>query len=108
MIRSFLLSLLFFFGPVILMFALRYLGLLLRFWLRIRQQQKRDADVIDVTPRPPGSPSILFIILAIAAGLLIAVLAWQRLTDHSEDARTYIPAHINQQGQLVPGHFRQR
>jgi|GEM_PF-2532111 len=100
--RNILLTLLFFFGPVVLIFALRYIGLLLRFWLLWRRQQKQAAQVIDVTPQPPGSPSTVFILFALSVGVLIAGLVWHRLTDTGDRESSYVPAHVDQQGRLVP------
>lgn len=104
--KSILISLLFFFGPVLLMFALRYFGLLLRIWLLWRRQKQQGKDVIDITPRTPRPPSLWFIIFAIAAGLAVSTLVWHRLTDEGQRAGTYIPAHINSHGTFVPENFR--
>jgi hypothetical protein len=104
--KGILISLLFFFGPVILMFVLRYGALFLRLWLLRRRQQQGGPDIIDITPHISHKPSIVFIVLAIAIGLLTAVLAWQRLTSPSDTGKVYIPAHVDQQGKLVPGHFQ--
>lgn len=106
--KSILISLLFFFGPVILLFVLRYGALFLRAWLLMRRQQGGGPDVIDITPTPSHKPSIIFIVLAIAIGLLTAVLAWQRITGPADQhkGKVYIPAHVDQQGKLVPGHFQ--
>jgi len=106
--KSIFISLLFFFGPVLLMFALRYIGLLVRFWLLWRRQKRHGPDVIDITPRKPHPPSIRFVILAIAVGLIIAGLVWNRLSEKNEHADTYVPAHVNQEGHLVPGHFQKQ
>ncbi len=104
--KAVLISILFFFGPVILMFALRYVGLLLRFWLLWRRQKKSDADVIDITPRTSHPPSVRFIIFAVIAGLVIAGLVWKRLSDENNHSGAYIPAHTDQKGNLTPGHFQ--
>ena len=103
--KSILISLLFFFGPVILLFVLRYGALFLRAWLLWRRHKQSRPDIIDITPHLSHKPSIVFIVLAIAIGLLTAVLAWQRLTSPSDTGKVYIPAHV-EQGKLVPGHFQ--
>ena len=59
MIRSIFVSVLFFFGPALLMFMLRNLFFLTRAWLRLRKiQKKQEHEVIDITPhKHHGSPS---------------------------------------------------
>jgi len=106
--KSILISFLFFFGPVILMFALRYLGLLLRIWLLWRRQKKSDVDVIDITPQKPHPPSIRFIIFAVVTGLIIAGLVWTRLSDEGGGGGVYAPAHTDRDGNLIPGKFQGR
>jgi len=107
--KNILISLLFFFGPVILMFLLRHGVLFLRAWLLWRRQ-RQGPDVIDITPRESGKPSVIFIVLAVAIGTLTAVLAWQRITGPADEdkGRVYVPAHVDKRGDLVPGHFRKR
>jgi len=104
--KSVFISLLFFFGPVLFMFALRYIGLLLRIWLLWRRHKKEGKDVIDITPEKPHPPSAGFIIFAIVSGLLIAGLAWHRLTDKNAHDGIYVPAHLDDHGKLAPGHFK--
>jgi len=90
------------------MFALRYLGLMLRIWLLWRRQKKQGEDVIDITPRTPHPPSAWFIIFTVAVGLMISGLVWHRLADEDGRSGVYIPAHTDNDGNLVPGHFRSR
>jgi len=104
--KGVLISILFFFGPVILMFALRYLGLLLRFWLLWRRQKKNDANVIDITPRKPHPPSVGFIVFAVIVGLLCASLVWMRLAGTSDAQGKYVPAHADEQGRIISGQYR--
>jgi len=106
--KSVFISLLFFFGPVLAMFALRYLGLLLRIWLSWQRQKKQGKDVIDITPQKPHPPSIRFIIFAVAAGLVISALVWHRLANENGLGGVYIPAHTDSAGNLVPGNFQNR
>jgi len=106
--KNVFISLLFFFGPVLLMLALRYLGLMLRIWLLWRRQKKQGKDVIDITPRAPHPPSIRFIIFAVVVGLAISGLVWYRLVDEDGRGGIYVPAHTDNAGNLVPGHFRNR
>ena len=106
--KSILISLLFFFGPVLFMFALRYLALLLRIWLIWQRQKRQEEDVIDITPGKPHPPSIRFIILAVVVGLIVSVLVWHRLTDQGGRGGVYVPAHTERGGNLIPGYFRNR
>ncbi|MFQ5581930.1 MAG: hypothetical protein ACE5F3_04785 [Mariprofundaceae bacterium] len=103
MIRNFLVSILFFFGPVILMFVLRNLGLFLRLWLSMRRRQRQEAEVIDITPVSDNGPSVLFIIAAIMIGLVCATLAWLRVGGEGIDDRQYAPAYMDERGVVVPG-----
>jgi len=104
MMRSILISALFFFGPAILMFLLRNLFLFLRVWLRLRRLRKQqDADVIDITPHKHGSPSMLFNVAAIIVGLTCAFLAWQEMTSAPEAEQRYVPAYVDEYGNVVPG-----
>jgi len=104
--KSILISLLFFFGPVLFMFVLRYIGLLLRIWLLWRRHKKDGENVIDITPPKPHPPSVRFIIFAVTAGLVIAGLVLQRLTSQDVHNDIYVPAHLNSQGTLAPEHFK--
>lgn len=104
MIRSIFVSALFFFGPALLMFMLRNLFLFSRAWLRLRRLQKQqEAEIIDITPHKHASPSMLFNIAAIVVGLVCAFLAWQEMSSGPESKMHYVPAHVNEQGEIVPG-----
>jgi len=97
---------LFFFGPVILMFIVRHLGLLLRLWLMYRRaRQESDANIIDITPEKPHPPSRIFVVIAIVLGLGFALLAYQRIGEAPDTHGQYVPAHIDEQGRVVPGHY---
>ncbi len=104
--RSFIITLAFFFGPIILMFAFRHLTLMLRIWLAWRRARRNGVDIIDITPGKPHPPSRKFIIFAVLIGLVCAGLVWMRLGDPAKPGGEYIPAHIDMQGQLVPGHYK--
>ncbi len=105
--KSLFISMLFFFGPVILMFVLRYFGLLLRLWLMYRRaRQESDANIIDITPEKPHPPSKAFIIIAILLGIGFAVLAYQRIGSAPDTHRQYVPAQVDEQGRVIPGRFR--
>jgi len=105
MIRSIFVSILFFFGPALLMFMVRNLFYLLRAWLRLRKIRKmQEHEVIDITPhKHHGSPSLLFNIAAIVVGLICAFLAWQEMRSGPEVQMHYVPAHVDERGKIVPG-----
>ncbi|MDT8375929.1 MAG: hypothetical protein RQ867_04225 [Mariprofundaceae bacterium] len=104
MIRSILVAALFFFGPALLMFMLRNMFFLFRAWLRLRKLKKmQEHEVIDITPHKHGSPSMLFNIAAIVVGLICAFLAWQEMGSGPEQRMHYVPAHVDEQGKIVPG-----
>lgn len=104
MLRSLLVSLFFFFGPALLLFLLRNLFLMFRYWLHMKKvQQAAEADIIDITPHHKRKPSNLFVIIAITVGIVSAVLVWFEMQDHTPQKMKYIPAHVNEQGVTVPG-----
>ena len=105
--RAFIVTLLFFFAPIIMMFALRHLTLLLRIWLAWRRARKAGVDIIDVTPEKPHPPSRRFIVLAVLVGVICASLVWMRLGDTNGPQGTYIPAHTDAEGRIIPGHHKQ-
>jgi hypothetical protein len=104
--RSFIITLCFFFGPIILMFAFRHLTLLLRIWLAWRRARRNGVDIIDITPGKPHPPGRRFIAFAVLVGIICAGLVWMRLGDTTTPGGEYVPAHIDAQGQLVPGHYQ--
>lgn len=104
MMRSIIISALFFFGPALLMFVLRRLFLVARVWLRLRRlRHQQEHDVIDITPHKHGSPSLLFNIAVIIVGLTCAWLAWQEMNSDPESGHRYVPAYVDEQGKVVPG-----
>ncbi len=101
MIRNIIVTLLFFFGPALLMFVLRNVFL---FWKLRRTMETRQPDIIDITPKSPSAPSHFFLASVIAVGLISAYFAYTQLTmDRAIPQTQYVPAHINAQGELVPG-----
>jgi len=104
--RGIIITLVFFFGPVILMFAMRHLALLLHIWLRWKRIKRDGPDVIDITPGKPHPPSLRFKMIAVILGLVCAALVWMRLADTSGPDGTYIPAHIDKQGHIISGQYR--
>ncbi len=105
MIRDLLLAIVFFFGPMLVMFVLRNLALLFRLWLAVRRQRRMQPEIIDVTPDAVGGPSLGYVALAILIGALSAYLAWQHTHQGvaSNLDMQYVPAHLDDQGRLVPG-----
>lgn len=103
MIRNLLLAVVFFFGPALLLFMLRNALLLLRLWLRRRRQEPK---VIDVTPVEGGRAPLWFYLLAGLTGLAAAVSVFMYLQQtQSQVVRQYVPAHIGEDGRIVPGHW---
>jgi len=105
MIRNILTVIVFFFGPAILMFMLRNLFLFLKAWLSMRDARNAEPEVIDITPKPAVAIPAWFKLLAVLVGLLSAGLAWQLLSSGVEPQRHYVPAYVDQQGKIVPGHW---
>jgi len=100
MIRNIIVSLLFFFGPALLMFVLRNIFF---FWKFQKEMKQHQPDIIDITPQKAAAPSHFFLASVIAVGLISAYFAYSQLTNSNSDAKTeYMPAHINAQGELVP------
>ncbi len=109
MMRNVLVALVFFFGPALLMLVLRSLVFLVRYRLeRRRHEHFGGSEVIDITPLNEGrSPSRLFWVLALVLGVLSAMVAFNTLSrdNGQEIRRVYVPAHVNEQGEIVPGHW---
>ncbi len=104
MIRQIFITLLFFFGPALLMMLLRNVFL---FWQFKRQRRRQQPDVIDITPKhQAGSPSRFFLASVLTVGLIFAWLAWSQMYQESSvQHMQYVPAHLDQHGQLVDGHY---
>ncbi len=102
MMRYLLFTLMGFFGPALLMLFFRLL------WYRIRHQwltRKQEPEIIDVTPKKPsGYPSKAFIALWLVISLICTGLLLWQLNEASAPAskQTYIPAHIDAEGNFVP------
>jgi len=101
MIRNIFVTLLFFFGPALLMFVLRNMFFM---WKARQQRKKAHPDVIDISPTTSNAPSPFFIASAISVGIVFAYLVWAQLSQNTqEQGGEYIPAHINEFGELVHG-----
>ena len=106
MIRNIFISLLFFFGPALLMIVLRHMFLLFKIWLMLRKQQRQTEHVIDITPRPsPTSPGKIFILASFIVGLLCASWVWYEMSTPDTLQQRYIPAQLDAHGKLIPGHY---
>jgi len=104
MMKNLILSLLFFFGPALLMFLGRYFSILLRLWFLARRMRNRaEPEVIDITPKSPHPPSVPFIVLSLMVSLAITIFAWQQLGEEADVGKHYVPAHIGTEGEVVPG-----
>ncbi len=99
--RRILIAALFFFGPALVMMLLRSMIPLAIAWLRARRERNR---VIDVTPVDSGHPR-WFWPLAFVLGLLSAAGAWYMLDRAESPKGHYVPAHVDEQGRVVPGHW---
>ena len=101
MIRQLFITLLFFFGPALLVVVIRHLLLLLHLAMKLRRQRK-DPEIIDTAPRNPRSPSGWFITCAMLIGFACAWLAWWWLADAPAPSMHYVPAHTDSNGQIIP------
>jgi len=108
MIRNILTVIVFFFGPAMLMFMLRNLLLILLAYLQLRRQRPVEPEIIDVTPRSVQGAPLWFKLLALFVGLLCAGSSWYYLNADSEQTMRYVPAYMDEQGKVVPGHWEPR
>lgn len=108
MIRSLFVSLFFFFGPALLLFMLRNLTLLLLLRAKNRRERAREPEVIDITPVDKERAPNWFYALVVAISLASAVTVFMHL-QHKADTEVnhYVPAHMDEAGNLVPGHWQQ-
>ena len=107
MIRRLLVAAVFFFGPMLLMFMLRGLGQLFRLWLAERRRRRAQPEIIDISPRMQARASPGFIVVAILAGALSAYWAWHYTQQKVGNLDLqYVPAHLDAEGHLVPGHTK--
>jgi len=102
--RMLFLTLVFFFGPALLMFALHRVVMIARYWWLMRRIEHQN-DVIDITPLPPRRrPGAVFIVVSMIVASAFAGLAWQRMQSTPQNMATqYVPAHIDAYGNIVPG-----
>ncbi|MDX8377890.1 MAG: hypothetical protein R8L53_07690 [Mariprofundales bacterium] len=113
MIRILFMTLLAFFGPIILMFLFRNIGTMLVWWLKQRVYAKKQAkqdNIIDITPptlpeRKP--PPLWYIFISIALATIIAFSFWQQLQEapNINNTQHYVPAHSDSYGNIIPSHY---
>ncbi|MCF6207934.1 MAG: hypothetical protein L3J61_00900 [Ghiorsea sp.] len=101
--RYLFLTLLGFFGPALLMLLLRLTWFYLRAkWLAKLSRQRNEPEIIDVTPihKKRISKPFLFLWLLVSV-ICTALLIWQ-IDDSPAPEQTYIPAHMDAEGNFVP------
>ena len=106
MIRNLLIAIFFFFGPALMMFMLRNALLLLRLWLKARHHQEQQAKIIDITPKEDKRAPLWFYVPVVLVSLGCAVSVFLFLhSDFEVESRRYVPAHVGEDGKVVPGHW---
>jgi len=107
MIRELLISIFFFFGPALVMLMLRNGVLVLRLWLKSRQQRARAQQIIDITPVDKNRAPKWFYIMVVVISLMSAVTVFMHLEKGGAEVHQYVPAHIDASGHIVPGGWRE-
>lgn len=106
MIRSLFVSLFFFFGPALLLFMLRNLTLLLLVKAKNRREKAQEPEVIDITPVDKERAPTWFYALVVVVSLASAVTVFMQLEQKGDvGVHQYVPSHMNESGELVPGHW---
>ena len=100
--RQLFITLLFFFGPALLTIVVRHAVLLLHLMAK-RRYHRHHPDIIDITPQTPGRAPRWFVVVAMLIGFGCAWLAWWTLADAPAPATHYEPAHMDANGNIVPG-----
>ena len=96
--RYLFITLLGFFGPALVMLLLRLL------WFQLKQrlfQKPNEPEIIDVSPIN-HKPSSLFIAIWLAISIIFSALLIWKMDNNPARKNTYIPAHIDANGQFVP------
>ena len=107
MIRNLLVAIFFFFGPALLMFMLRNIVLLTLLWLKKRQHEaKMHPEVIDVTPVHKHRAPNWFYIAVFVISLTSAVSVFIALQNGDVDDHEYVPAYVDESGDIVPGDWK--
>jgi len=108
MMRQLLIVALFFFGPALLMLALRLLLLYLRWRLRLaieRWRMRREILTVHPVDAPRWRTPLGYLLLSMLVGLGAAWWAWQSLQAPPPAKRIYLPAHLDPYGNVVPGRW---
>jgi len=103
MIRSIFVSLFFFFGPALLLFMLRNLTLLLLLKAKSKQEKAQNIEIIDITPVKKERAPTWFYALVVAISLACAVTVFMNLEHGQADVQKYVPAYMDESGNIVSG-----
>jgi uncharacterized membrane protein len=106
MIRSLFVALFFFFGPALLMFMLRNLTLLLLLWAKNRRRRAQEEKIIDITPVRKHRAPNWFYIAVVLVSLASAVTVFIQLQSDDVQQQQYMPAHVDESGNIVPGRWK--
>lgn len=87
------------------MFMLRNGLILLRLWFAARSRRQQQ-EIIDVTPVSQTEAPRWFYVLAVILGLIAATAGFMMLQSSDSNPRQYVPAHVDEHGELVPGHWQ--
>ncbi len=109
MIRSIFVALFFFFGPALLLFMLRNLVLLLLLRAKHRREKTPEPEIIDITPVDKQRAPNWFYALVVAISLASAVTVFLQLEQKGQTrAQHYVPAHMDQSGNIVTGDWQEK
>ncbi|RLL55599.1 hypothetical protein D8Y20_01475 [Mariprofundus sp. EBB-1] len=108
MIRSFFVSLFFFFGPALLLFMLRNLMLLLLLKAKAKQEKVAEVEVIDITPVKKDRAPTWFYALVVVISLSCATTVFMNLERGGAEVQHYVPAHTDASGNIIPGEWKSK
>lgn len=99
MIRYLLFTFLGFLGSALFLLIVRVM--LYRFKTQILQC-KKNRDIIDITPVEHPNAQRIYLVVWVILGLSVSAYIMTHLNTTSPSPTTYIPAHIDAQGNFVP------
>jgi len=108
MIRSIFVALFFFFGPALLLFMLRNLILLLLLRAKHKHEKASEPEVIDITPVKKDRAPNWFYAVVVVISLSCAVTVFMNLEKGGIEARHYVPAHVDESGNIVTGGWKDK
>jgi len=108
MIRSIFVALFFFFGPALLLFMLRNLILLLLLRAKNKHEKASEPEVIDITPIKKDRAPNWFYAVVVVISLSCAVTVFMNLEKGGIEARHYVPAHVDESGNIVTGGWKDK